>query len=775
MMNKNYLRKILYCLFIIGLISFVIAEITRPAEIQFKSPGNVSYPEKIYYIKDGQKIEYKNSEHQVNYPKGVPFSIETVVPINADYGFCICLRSSQQDIKFFIDGKLRSEYNTKASRSGGKNSQSGYAFCQLRQGDGGKPVRIETLSYTYFSGFVNPVMFGTQSQVWGTLIKRNLFEAITAMVMLLMGLSSIIIGMIIRIKYKRDQIIEASGWVVMLGSLISLTESQIRQLFLPNFSAMAEYTYYNVPLLMMSILIFVDMLQEKRYHKTYAVCFMVLLVNMIIEEILYHLQLIEALNYLWVTIALLLVALVFVLINTIKDAANFHTKKYAGIIWSMVIFLAFALTGNILVNYSRTMTSLGIFLSVGLFFPLYESVKITFLSILEIENEQKIAIYQKKAREQFFASVSHEIRTPLNGVLGLNELILKKATDPEIKEYSQKIHVSGELLHSVISDLLDFSKAEANKLSLSLMPYEIQKLFATTFDLFEENARKKGLEVEYDISEKIPRKLEGDEYRITQILTNLLSNAIKYTETGKISIKAESLKLTEEIVMLCISVSDTGQGIKPENIDKLFNTFERFEESKNRAIQGTGLGLAITKQLVDLMRGTIEVKSEYGKGSTFTINIPQKILDEQESGNFIENRKKLRQQFTDTEVIKTQGKTALAVDDNEVNLVVIESLLKQGNLDVTITQSGQEAIELCQKKKYDIIFMDHIMPGIDGVETTHQIQTDHNSKNKDTFIVALTANEHPGIKQEYIEKGFSDYLSKPIKISDLNNILAKFV
>lgn len=774
--TQKLFYRVIYVLFIVGIIAFIISECVLPVETSMDGLNANTYPEKWFYRDEtGSKVYFENKGYKVSNPRGKPFTVESIIPQNIKEGECICIRSSQQNIDFYIDGNLRYRYDSKDSRIGGKNSQSGYIFCPLKKEDAGKSVQIQTISYTHFSGLTNQIYLGSENEIWGKLMRTYFLETVISGIMFFLGLISVIGGVVVQKRYKKRQIIEASGWVVMLGSLIALSESQVRQMFFPNFTAIAESTYYNLPILMMAILLFVDVLQEKRYHKAYFFAFCALFVCLVMEFTLYALNVIELFNYIWVMLGVCMVALFIILASTIVDIINHEAKRYAGMIWSMIIFLLFALIGNILVNYSRVLKSLGIFLSSGLFFTLFESLKITYNDIIEIENRQTKAISQKEAREKFFISISHEIRTPLNGVLGLNDYILKNSTEPKIVEYAKKIEKSGELLHMVISDLLDFSKAEAKKLNLVYAPYDTIKLFGSTFDMFETSATLHGLKVKYEISESLPSKMEGDEYRIKQVLINLLSNAVKYTEQGSITVSADFEEIDEANVLFKISVKDTGQGIREENIDKLFDTFERLEEEKNKAIQGTGLGLAISKKLIDLMQGEIKVTSVFGNGSCFTIKVPQKIIDRTEIGNFEKKRGELNSTKSDNEVIIVKNKTALAVDDNEINLVVIESLLSQGGIKVEKASSGVEAIELCKKQKFDMIFMDHIMPGMNGIETMQEIKSQEASLNKNTMIIALTANEHPGIKQEYIDKGFADYLSKPIKIPDLNQILSRFV
>ena len=274
----------------------------------------------------------------------------------------------------------------------------------------------------------------------------------------------------------------------------------------------------------------------------------------------------------------------------------------------------------------------------------------------------------------------------------------------------------------------------------------------------------------------MPSRLLGDELRIKQVLTNLLSNAVKYTKEGSVTFKAFSKSIGADAVILCFSITDTGIGIREEDLSKLFSSFKRLELNKNRNIEGTGLGLNIAKQLVNLMQGDITVESEYGKGSTFTVSFPQKVMDKQPIGNFGEALRECRKEkHTKDNFFIAPNATILIVDDNSVNRTLIKSLLKRTKIEVDHAAGGRECLEITNQKKYDIILMDHMMPELDGVETLHLLRADESNPNQNTVVIALTANVIAGCREMYLEYGFDDYFSKPIQAEKLEELIYRYL
>lgn len=378
------------------------------------------------------------------------------------------------------------------------------------------------------------------------------------------------------------------------------------------------------------------------------------------------------------------------------------------------------------------------------------------------------------AKSRFLAHMSHEIRTPINAVLGMDEMIIRESTDKDITAYAVNIRSAGNSLLTIINDILDFSKIESDKMEIIPAEYDLSLLLRDCYNLVFMRAADKELKFRFEIDENTPKKLVGDEFRIRQIITNLLTNAVKYTPKGSVQLSLTFESIDSNRIMLIISVKDTGMGISNEDKAKLFDSFRRINTSQTKNIEGTGLGLAITKKLAELMDGAVLVDSEYGKGSIFTVRIPQKISDKGTVGAFNPHMtecsdKKYHESFRAPEA------KILVVDDVKMNVEVMQGLIKKTLIRSDAAFSGNESLELAAKEKYDIIFMDHLMPEMDGVEALKRLKETENSPNSHTPVIALTANAIAGARESYIAMGFADYLSKPVKGSDLEDMLIKFL
>ncbi|MBE6880703.1 MAG: response regulator [Ruminococcaceae bacterium] len=398
--------------------------------------------------------------------------------------------------------------------------------------------------------------------------------------------------------------------------------------------------------------------------------------------------------------------------------------------------------------------------------------------VYDLTKEEEMLESLKKANDaksDFLSNMSHEIRTPINAIIGMNEMVLRESTNENVLDYASTIRSSSQSLLSIINDVLDISKIESGKMEIVESNYELSSMIVDCYNMIIDRVRSKGLSFHVECNERIPGSLRGDIAHIRQVILNLLTNAVKYTEKGDVHFIIDG-EVKQEQLMFKVTVKDSGIGIAKENLDKLFGKFERFDLHKNRNIEGTGLGLNIVKSFVNLMDGTISVESEYGKGSAFTVCIPQKIVSETPVGKI------------DFDTIATSGKSykhecdytapdakILVVDDVAVNLNVFVNLIKNFNMQVDTALSGQEALEITAKKKYDIIFMDHMMPVMDGIETLGHIKGDKTNPNNNTTVVMLTANALIGMKEMYLKKGFTDYLSKPIVPDKLEALIKQYL
>jgi len=379
----------------------------------------------------------------------------------------------------------------------------------------------------------------------------------------------------------------------------------------------------------------------------------------------------------------------------------------------------------------------------------------------KLETALETANAANKAKSNFLSNMSHEIRTPMNAITGMGELLLHEHLNERQKGYVNDIVVSAKSLLGIINDILDFSKIESGKLELNPIDYDFNIFIDQIKSMFVYITQKKGLEFKLECDDNLPEILYGDDLRLRQVLTNIMGNAVKFTEKGYVQ-----LKITASNGSLFFEIKDTGIGIRKDDLPKLFYAFEQVDKSKNRNVVGTGLGLTISKSFVEMMGGNILLESEYGHGTIFTIMIPI-ITGRKEQ---IESRIVAKESHT----IYAPEANILIVDDNEFNLKVASGLLKLMGIEAETADSGIKAIELIMQNDYDIIFMDHMMPVMDGVETVREIRK-LGGKYKNIIIIALTANAVSGAREMFLENDFNDFISKPIDADELYVITKKYL
>ena len=459
-------------------------------------------------------------------------------------------------------------------------------------------------------------------------------------------------------------------------------------------------------------------------------------------------------------------ALFIQFILAIVNYKDLLTKKYIPLICLILFSIFFVILQSLFLNLNYLNSILGIIVSFLMYFTI-ENPDVKMIEQLNKARDE--AVKANQAKTDFLSSMSHEIRTPLNAICGFsNSLLENDGVSDDAKGDVKNIIMASDTLLELVNGILDISKIEANKLEIIDSVYSFKKMYEELILLTKARIGEKPIEFKHSYDESIPEFLYGDGIRVKQVIINLLTNSAKYTKDGYIDFRINSIQ-KNNIIRLIISVEDSGIGIKKESIDKLFTKFERLGVEKQTTTEGTGLGLAITKKLVEMMGGKIVVQSIYGKGSIFTISLDQRMLTNEELTKVM--KEKETEEKTD-EIIDASGKNILVVDDNMLNLKVAERLLKAYKCNITLVSSGSECLDKVSNNKYDLILLDDMMPRMSGTETLQKL------KEIETFttpVVALTANAITGMKEEYINRGFNDYLSKPIIKEDLNRVMKKYL
>lgn len=430
-------------------------------------------------------------------------------------------------------------------------------------------------------------------------------------------------------------------------------------------------------------------------------------------------------------------------------------------------------------NPTHLLSSVGVALLCIGFYLTVESPDNVLIELLvdekkKVEEAREEAVLANQAKGRFLAQMSHEIRTPINAILGMDEIILRECKDANILEYADDINTAGQLLLSIVNEILDLSKIESGKMEIVETEYNLSKLIADLTAMISLKAQAKNLIFDIDVDNSLPVHLYGDDIRIRQVLTNLLSNAIKYTKEGRVELSVKG-EIKDNTVTLYCSVTDTGIGIKEEHLTNLFEEYKRIEDGSNHHIEGTGLGLNITMRLLNLMGSKLQVQSEYGKGSKFFFELKQLVTDSMTIADYNKQQKQNQNPKQRTCTFTAPEAKLLVVDDNIMNRKVFAKLLEPTKMQIDQAESGFECIDKMKENRYDIVFLDHMMPQMDGKETLHHLKKLQGHPSENAVIIALTANAFVGARQQYINEGFDDFLPKPIIYKDAEELILSFL
>lgn len=771
--TMKIIRVSLMLMMLGSFLFFILGQLYLPVENRLENTTFAVYEmDWVQVLADGSKKPIKvpgncEADH------GEWVTIETQLP-SSQRDTCICVRSMQQELKIYVEDQLRKEYSTLETQPFGSTSTMTYVFFELYEEDAGKTLQIDFMSDSSYAGYVSEMYQGNRVDIVEHFCVTYAPSVIVAVLIFLIGALVSVGGLFVQYYYKKEvELIHLGNTIVVLTSWL-LVESKIRQFIFPSSTVAMLTGFLLIAILPYPLMIYLNCVQERRYEKIYMILGVWTVINFIAVLALQVTNTKDFFETMTSSHLIIIALIITMAVTIIRDVIKGYVKVYREV---AIGFAAIMVSGvfEIALTYSVSARLNGISLCIGLVILLIAAALKTIRDTFNIEKEKQIAIAASESKAEFLANMSHEIRTPINTVIGMNEMILRENENTEIDEYAHNIKSASQMLLSLINDVLDFSKIEAGKLQIVEKEYYLADVLNDIVLGTEIRIQQKGLKLNLDMDEMLPTILRGDDIRIRQILNNLLSNAVKYTEQGSVSFHATGEK-DESGFSLVLTVKDTGIGIKQEDMDRLFASFQRLELDKNRYIEGTGLGLNITDRLVSLMNGKIKVDSKYGEGSCFTVRIPQQVIDEQPMGTLEHGRSKSIKETTKKKsTIYMPDKIILAVDDTKMNLVVVKALLKRTGVQLDVASGGIECMEMTKTTKYDLILMDHMMPEPDGIETLHMIREDKENLNKETPIVVLTANAIAGMREMYLKEGFVDYLSKPIEIDKLESVLKQFL
>lgn len=773
MTAEKFLNIVIICtvIFLVSSIVYLIlGELLLPADKEFERYDCTYYEGEWNWIpEDGIPIRV-TPPCRLDVPKGSTLVMETVIPDTIKNGDYFALKSFRQDMVATLDGKVVIDYNTKDERLFGISSPSAYLFIPLQEADAGKTLHVEASTTTTYSGMFDHVYYGTKEGIWGHIIRNGLWEVTIALIVLILGAFSFLFGTYIGISLHTRTALAYIGFMSMIGSLWILGNSTLRQLVFPNFHVVSDMPFFMLMLMPLPELLFVNALQNNRYRFSVCIFGYISVITNAFSILLYITGQLDLPDSAYLSEMVLGLCFVYSISTMILDFFNHHIREYY--LPAIGMLLAFIMVSVQMLCYAFHIFGFDASLCCyAILFILTFTSANAYKEFRDWDRRKYDAINIANAKSQFLAEMSHEIRTPINAVLGMDEMILRESSEPHIREYAIDIQRAGQNLLALINDILDYSKIESKKLEIIPVSYELSSLINDSYNMVAVRAQKKGLEFHVDADYNLPRVLRGDEVRIRQVIINLLTNAIKYTEEGSVNLIIDGRYERDGTFYIRFTVKDSGIGIKEEDIQKLFTSFQRVDEQRNRNIEGTGLGLTIASSLVELMYGEMWVESVYGEGSTFFFEIPQEVLSNELLQDFSSQYEKKDLESTFREPFQAPDARVLVVDDVAVNLKVFTGLVKQTKIQVDTALSGEECLQLITQNNYDIIFLDHMMPKMDGLQTYTAMKNLPNNLNADTPVIMLTANAISGAKEQYISAGFVDYLSKPIQQNALDDIL----
>lgn len=691
-----------------------------------------------------------------------------------------------------VDGEVRLDTMTGRSEKSYWYDMSGIAFREIKvtPEDSGKTIVIESKSpMKRYIRSPGDVYLGDRGTFVLSLFRAHFKTILCAIVLFILGVILFILWFVNAIVLKNDtsEILYLSLFSTTVG-LWLVTESDCAQFFMKNTGPLTALAYETLMLMPLPLALYFEAYSDREHARKGArIATIAPITLFVVNNLLHTFRIVPLSESLLATQLMLGAELIYISYIQITEIyyKRVVKEKYSVTVWmipllGVAILVPLALAD--VVQYAfltkHRFGNGGILISIGV---------IAYMCALACDCVVRMNYRSERYKEssdiktQFLANMSHEIRTPLNAILGFNEIIIRKSRSKIIKNYALEIQSAGNNLKSIINSILDISKIESGKLEIYSVEYNTVGMLDGIVSMFETLAKKKGLTLITDIDPRIPETLIGDENHLTQVITNIMSNAVKYTESGSVCLRLRLVDLPEDtpICKIAVIIKDTGIGIKEEDLSKLFEKFSRFDRERNYSVEGTGLGMNIVVQLLQAMGSDIKVDSVYGEGSTFSFEIVQSVVNRNPIGLFNERRnERSGDSASKFDFIAPQAEV-LIVDDVQMNLDTASALLEQYEVKIDTASCGKDAIEKIKNKHYDLVFMDHMMPEMDGVQATEYIRNLAVEREDVYFaslpIIALTANAVVGMKEHFLQAGMQDFVSKPIEVPVLNEAIKKWL
>ncbi len=747
-------------------------------------------------MRDGSERDIGFLPVDLNDQVGEPVTIRRRLPAKLPVGCPVLfIKSNQQNVSVHLDGMEIFHYEyTARQRYDSDFPPDRWLVVPLEDDCAGKTVEITlTRLRSGWTDTVENVYLGDKADIIFALLRENCFPILSALLLILLGIVFLLRQAVNRVRREVGHRNLYLGIYFAVLGLWLLYNSEIRQLCIHNILFARNMEFLTLMMLPVPMILSVNYSQGGRCQKTaYRLCAAILIADIQVI-LLTTLGIASLMDMLGIILATILAAAVFVVVSFWRIAVD--DPELFRSLWAVVTsgaVLILCAVGEFLDMILLAERHHGAWVAAGM---LIHAVGVTLdQTRLQRHMSQQVqrAEMESRAKSDFLANMSHEIRTPINAVLGMDEMILREAKDPTVREYAADIQRAGRNLLAIINDILDISRIESGRLAIQEENYRLSDMLTDVIELIQPQADEKGLKFSRWIDETMPNCLCGDPVRLRQVAVNLLGNAVKYTEQGSVTFTVDMIPEVEAKalwdsalirgtptdmlvpVYLRMIVRDTGIGIREEDYANLFKSFQRLDVKKNAGIQGTGLGLSIVEMLVREMHGCLLLESVYGTGSEFMVVFPQRRLPGETVGQLTVHRSEERDAGSKA-LFSAPDANVLVVDDNAMNRRLIEVMLKRTRVRVTVCESGAECLRRVTEGRYDLILMDHLMPEMDGIETLHRMRETPENKCADVPVIVLTANAIAGVKEQYLAEGFTDYMSKPIQSSELEKLVMRYL